>query len=127
MISGSIKFLADQSLRGFIHAPFHTAESGRSVENVLAVLQIKHRVTTPREPPVAGRQIDQNVAAIPAEFAIGKPDAVECFRSECGFRPWKRACIGEKNRRVATSGSGRWPIIFLIAKRTVLAFIRHRA
>ena len=59
------QILSNQPLRRFIHAPFHSGKSGRGIENILAIVQIKHRVTSPRPAPVTGRQINQNVAPIP--------------------------------------------------------------
>ena len=63
--------LTREPLRGFVGAPFDSAKGSRGVENILAIVQIKHRVTPLRRAPVAGRQIDEHVALI-AQHARGK-------------------------------------------------------
>ena len=51
MMSGSIKS-GDQALGGFIRAPFDSGKGGRGVEDILAIVQIEHRVTPlPRARP----------------------------------------------------------------------------
>ena len=54
-----------QSLGGFVHAPFHTAECSRSIENILAIVHVQHRITFPGKSPVTRRQIHQNIPPIP--------------------------------------------------------------
>ena len=60
------QLLANQALRGFIHAPFDSGKGGRRIKNILAIVQIEDRVPPPpqSQSPVAGRQVDQNVAPV---------------------------------------------------------------
>ena len=46
MMSGSISFRCDQTLRSFIDSPLDAGKRSGSVENVLAVVQIQNRVTS---------------------------------------------------------------------------------
>jgi hypothetical protein len=62
------QFAADEALRGFVHPPFHARKGSRGVENILAVMQIKHRVMPLRRSPVARREIDQDVAPVAQDF-----------------------------------------------------------
>ena len=57
------QFLADQALRRFVHTPFHARKCSRGVEYVLAVVQVKHRITPMPvlAQRVAGRQQDVDV------------------------------------------------------------------
>src|SRR5262249_24302105 len=58
------QILANQTLRRFVYTPFDAGERSRSVENVLAVLQIQNRMTLPRKTRVTARQPDQNITPI---------------------------------------------------------------
>jgi hypothetical protein len=58
----------DQALRRLVNLPFHADEGGRSIENILTVLQIQHGITVPRETSITGRQIDENVATVSQKF-----------------------------------------------------------
>src|SRR5207244_1828231 len=55
---------------GFINAPLDSGKRGRGVENILPVVQIQNRITSPRKTTVTRRQIDQHVAPISQNFGM---------------------------------------------------------
>ena len=61
---GFHQLLADQLLSRLVHTPFDSRKGGGSIEDILAVLQIEHRITLAGQASIAAGQIDQNVPAI---------------------------------------------------------------
>ena len=62
------QFAMNQALGSFVHAPLHARKRSCCIEDILAIVQIEHRITSARKTSIAARQINQNVAPIPENF-----------------------------------------------------------
>ena len=58
------QLLFNQALGRFICTPLNSRKGGRGVKNILAIVQIEHRVTPPPSASIAGRKVNQNVAPV---------------------------------------------------------------
>jgi hypothetical protein len=56
--------VVDQALGRFVHAPFGARERGAGVEEVLAVVQVQHRVPSPLIVLVARRQVHEDITTV---------------------------------------------------------------
>ena len=92
------QLLFNQALGRFICAPLNSGIRGRGVEDILAIVQIEHRVTPPPSASISGRQVNQNVAWVAQNAGFELRMRLN-NAGQCVFNFHRTAdLIGEKNR-----------------------------
>ena len=86
----------DQTLHGFVHAPFNAGKGSRGVEHILAVVEIEHRITMPGKSPVAAGQINQHITPVAQDARLKLRMGFDVPGKRVFFFH-RRACIGEEN------------------------------